>query len=192
MPKATYTAKSISTPSTTGQTVSRAAARIVADDPKYGQFLVKFRERILKIVEDWDRWRIKHREEGDPDNERLTKKERASHGLYGAVSKEYGLSKGKKNRGKVGGWVDELAADAAFNFESYAECFISENLVRKFIKERKLPLSKEAIEEAGRWKKAETDNKNKGTLAFESVASAKTRIISQWTSSPILWTRKTR
>ncbi|MDC4203791.1 MAG: ATP-binding protein [Candidatus Manganitrophus sp.] len=139
---------------------------IVADDPKYGQFLVKFRERILKIVEDWDRWRIKHREEGDPDNERLTKKERASHGLYGAVSKEYGLSKGKKNRGKVGGWVDELAADAAFNFESYAECFISENLVRKFIKERKLPLSKEAIEEAGRWKKAETDNKNKGNISI--------------------------
>lgn len=139
---------------------------IVADDPKYGQFLVEFRERVLKIVEDWDRWRIKHREEGDPDNERLTKKERASHGLYGAVAKEYGLSKRKKNRGKVGGWVDALADDAAFNFGSYAECFISENLVRKFIKETKLPLSKEAIEEAGRWRKVETDNKNKGNISI--------------------------
>ena len=139
---------------------------IVADDPKYSQFLVKFREKILKIVEDWDEWRIKHREEGDPDNERLTKKERASHGLYGAVSKEYGLSKRKRNRGKVGGWVDELADDAAFNFESYAECFISENLVRKFIKEKRLPLSKEASEEAAGWKRTEADNKNKGNISI--------------------------
>lgn len=139
---------------------------IVADDPKYARFLAKFRERILKIVEDWDRWRIKHREEGDPENERLTKKQRASHGLYGAVSKEYGLSRRKKNRGKVDGWVDDLADDAAFNFESYAECFISENLVRKFIKEKKLRLSKEAVDEAARWRKAEADNKNKGNISI--------------------------
>jgi hypothetical protein len=140
---------------------------IIADDPKYSHFLVKFRAKILKIVEDWDEWRIKHREEGDPDNERLTKKERASHGLYGAVSKEYGLAKRKKNRGKVGGWVDELADDAAFNFESYAECFISENLVRKFIKEKKLVLSKEAIEEAAKWRKVEEESKNKGNISIQ-------------------------
>lgn len=139
---------------------------IVADDPKYSLFLVKFKEKILKIVEDWDNWRIKHREEGDPDNERLTKKERASHGLYGAVSKEFGLSKRKKNRGKVGGWVDELADDAVFNFESYAECFISENLVRKYVKEKNIPLTKEALAEAAQWKQAEVNSKNRGNISI--------------------------
>jgi hypothetical protein len=139
---------------------------IVADDLKYRKFLEEFRKKILKIVEDWDEWRIKHREEGDPDNPRLSKKERASRGLYGAVSNEYGLSKGAANRGKISDWVDELSDDAAFNFESYADCFVSENLVRKYMKEKKLPLSKEAKEEAEKWKETEKANKGKGNISI--------------------------
>jgi hypothetical protein len=140
---------------------------IVADDPKYKQFLVKFRKTILDIVTDWDKWRIKHREDGDPDNERLSKKERASLGLYGVVSKEYGLARGLKNKGKVDGWVGELSSDAAFNFESYAECFVSENLVRKYIKEKSIPLSKEAKGEVESMKGREADSKNKGNISIE-------------------------
>jgi len=139
---------------------------IVADDPKYTEFLKTFRETILKIVENWDEWRIKHREEGDPDNERLSKKERASLGLYGAVSKEYGLAKGSTNRGKVADWVAGLSDDASFNFESYADCFVSENLVRRYIKEKKLPLTKEAIAEAKKWKDRETASKGKGNISI--------------------------
>jgi len=139
---------------------------IVADDPKYKKFLLKFRKTILQIVQDWDKWRIKHREEGDPDNERLTKRERASRGLYGAVSKEYGLSKGKESRGKVASWVDELSDDAAFNFDSYADCFISENLVRKYIKEKKLPLSKQAQAQAKVWQDREKVSKGKGNISI--------------------------
>jgi len=140
---------------------------IVADDAKYMKFLETFRKKtILKIVEDWDKWRIKHREEGDPDNERLTKKERASLGLYGAVSKEYGLPKGKINRGKVGGWVDDLSSDAAFNFESYADCFVSENLIRKYLNDRKLPLSKQAKDAIKLWKEKEKASKGKGNISI--------------------------
>ena len=138
----------------------------MADDPKYSKFLTHFRERILKVVEDWDEWRIKHREEGDPDNERLSKRERASRGLYGAVSKEYDLSKGSANKGKVASWVGDLSDDAAFNFESYADCFISENLVRKYIKERKIALSPEAKAEASKWQKTEMENKGKGNISI--------------------------
>lgn len=139
---------------------------IVADDPKYTKFLKIFRKTILKIVEDWDEWRIRHREEGDPDNPRLSRKERASLGLYGAVSKEYGLSKGSKNRGKVVSWVTELSADAAFNFASYADCFVSENLVRKYIKEKRLPLSEKAKAEAKKWKDREKTSKDKGNISI--------------------------
>jgi len=139
---------------------------VVADDPKYKRFLKTFRKTILDIVTDWDKWRIRHREEGDPDNERISKKERASRGLYGAVSNEYGLSKGSKNKGTVDEWVDELSGDAAFNFESYAECFVSENLVRKFIRERKIPLSPEAKNEAEQWKNREAESKNRGNISI--------------------------
>ena len=138
---------------------------IVADDPKYTKFLGTFRKTILKVVEDWDRWRIEHREEGDADNDRLSKKERASRGLYGAISKEYDLPKSSKSRGKVGGWVNELSDDAAFNFESYADCFISENLIRRYIKEKKLPLSPEAKAEAKQWKDREIASKGKGNIS---------------------------
>lgn len=140
---------------------------IVADDPKYTKFLEAFRKTILKVVGTWDEWRIKHREEGDPDNPRLSTKERASRGLYGAVSKEYDLPKGSAKKGKVAGWVDELSDDAAFNFESYADCFISENLVRKYIKEDKLPLSKEAKAEAGQMKQREKESKGRGNISIQ-------------------------
>lgn len=140
---------------------------IVADDPKYTQFLERFRKNILKVVEDWDKWRIKHREEGDPDNPRLTRKQRASLGLYGAVSKDYGLSKGSMNKGKVEHWVGELSGDAAFNFESYADCFVSENLVRQYIKDKKIPLSTEAKAEAKKWQDREDASKGRGNISID-------------------------
>ncbi len=146
-------------------TSSREA--IVADDPKYKKFLDNSKKTISKVLEDWDKWRIKHRDEGDTENERISKKERASLCLYGAVSKEYDLSEGSKNKGKVDGWVDDLSGDAAFNFGSYAECFISENLVRKYIQEKNIPLSKEAKTEAEAWKNREADSKNKGNISIE-------------------------
>ncbi len=139
---------------------------IVADDPKYTRFLETFRNTILKVVEDWDKWRIKHREEGDPENTRLSQKQRASLGLYGAVSKEYGLPKGSTSKGKVNEWVGGLSNDAAFNFESYADCFVSENLVRKYIKDKKLPLSPEAKAEAKKWRDREKASKGKGNISI--------------------------
>lgn len=73
--------------------------------------------------------RIKNREDGDPKNEKITKTERASLGLYNVVSKEFEPPKGNEGRDEVDKGVDELASDAKDNFESYAECFVSENLV---------------------------------------------------------------
>lgn len=139
---------------------------IVADDPKYSKFLKKFRMIILKIVEDWDRWRIKHRDEGDPENERLSKKERASLGLFGAVSKEYEPPRTSASKDRVSGWVDGLSDDARFNFESYADCFVSENLIRKYIKDEKISLSPEAKAEAEKWKKVEAESKGKGNISI--------------------------
>lgn len=140
---------------------------IVADDPKYKKFLEDFRKKILDTVEDWDKWRIKHRQEGDIENERISRTDRASLGLYGAVSKEYDLPKKSKNKGKVDGWVNDLSADATFNFGSYAECFISENLVRKFIQERNIHLTPEAEAEAKQWRGREIENKKKGNISIE-------------------------
>lgn len=55
--------------------------------------------------------------------------------------------------------MDELSEDARYNFLSYAECFISENLIRKYILNKKIPLTKEAIGEIAKYKKKEEENK---------------------------------
>jgi hypothetical protein len=122
---------------------------------------------LAEIIEDWDRWRIKNKKDGDPDNTRMPKKERKSRELFTAVSGEYSLPKKSTNREKVEKWVDELEDDAQFNISSYAECFISENLIRKFIEEKSITLSPEAIAESDKWKKVEVQSKAKGNISIE-------------------------
>lgn len=140
---------------------------IVADDPKYQKFLEQFRKTLLTIVEDWDQWRRKHRKDGDLENKSISKTERASAGLYNAVARDYEPQKGSKNADQVDAWVNELSSDAAFNFESYAECFISENLARKYAKKKRIPLSAEAKIEAKKYRDRETDSKNQGNISIQ-------------------------
>lgn len=140
---------------------------IVADDPKYQEFLERFRKTLLKIVEDWDEWRRKHRKDGDPENDSISKTKRASLGLYNAVAKDYAPQTRTREADKVDSWVDGLSSDATFNFESYAECFISENLVRKYIGDMSVPLSQSAKDEAKKWRDRETASKNTGNISIK-------------------------
>lgn len=141
---------------------------IVADDSKYKRFLKKLEDEVITIIiNDWDKWRIKRREEGDPENMRISPKERRSIALYNVVAGEYSLPLKSENKEKIDRWVNELVNDAQFNFPSYAECFISENLVRKYIQENKISLSPEAITESDKWKKREGESKNKGNVSIE-------------------------
>ena len=140
---------------------------IVADDPKFQAFLDSFRKAVLKIVDEWDGLRLKRGKDGDSENESIPKSKRASLGLYHAVSKDYEPVKRTKATDKVDEWVEALSEDAAFNFESYAECFVSENLVRRYIEEKKIPLSSVAEAEAAKWKQREKESKNRGNISIE-------------------------
>lgn len=141
---------------------------IVADDPKFKELLAILQKQVIpQIADQWDKWRIKHREEGDSENPRLSPRERKSRDLFNIVSEDYSLPEESTQRGKVDGWVDELAEDAQFNFSSYAECFISENLIRKYIEEKKIPLSPEAERERDKWKNREIQNKNRANISIE-------------------------
>ncbi|MCH8032715.1 MAG: ATP-binding protein [Bacteroidetes bacterium] len=141
---------------------------IIADDPKYKEFLDNLRTKVITpILDQWDKWRIKNRKAGDSENLSISPKERKSVELFNVVSGEYSPPRGSVNKKQIDGWVDDLADDAKYNFGSYAECFISENLIRKFIKEKKITLSKEAIRERDKWKKVETESKNKGNISID-------------------------
>lgn len=141
---------------------------IVADDPKFRHFLSILKDKVISIIlNDWDVWRRNHKKDGDSENPSISKKERKAEELYNAVSDEYSFQEDKPNKKKIEAWINDLSDDAKYNFSSYAECFISENLVRRYIQENKMPLSKEANEEVEKWQQKEHDNKNKGNLSIE-------------------------
>jgi hypothetical protein len=141
---------------------------VVAEDPKFMKLIYSLRDKVLnKIIEDWDIWRLKNREQGDSDNTRISLKERKSLELYDSVSMEYVSLEGTKNKQRVDNWISQLADDAKYNFWSYAECFVSENLIRKYIGEEQIKLSKEAQRDITKWREKEKDNKQRGNCSID-------------------------
>jgi len=140
---------------------------VISDDPMFKSFLEELRKIISSIMEDWDIWRTKINQDGDPDNERITKKERKSKELFNTVVDEFIPPKSSENRNLIDGWVDSLGDDAQFNLASYAECFVSENLLRKYIKEKNVTITPEATAEFEKWKSNEAQFKGKANISFE-------------------------
>jgi len=141
---------------------------IKADDPKYAMLLNKLKNHVInKIINQWDKWRQKHRKPGDSENMSISKKERRARELFNVVSDEYSLPKKSKNKGKIDHWVKELADDAQFNFSSYAECFVSENLLRMYIKEKRIKLTDESMTNINEYKKREKRDKDAANLSIE-------------------------
>jgi hypothetical protein len=140
---------------------------LVSDDPKFVEFLNELKKLLRLIIEQWDVWRIELRQEGDSENKRITRKERKSKELFNTIVDEFIPPKGSPERSKVEDWINKLQVDAEFNFGSYADCFISENLVREYIAHKKIPLSTEAQTESVKWQKRETDAKGIGNISFD-------------------------
>lgn len=102
---------------------------VIGDDPFVREYLEYF-ETMLKAVEgQWDRFRREYREDGDPDNESITRQRRKAEELINILTKEYDTI----SEHKVKVWLDELRRDASFSLEAYGDCFIAENLLRAYI-----------------------------------------------------------
>ncbi len=139
---------------------------IKAEDPKFQEFLQKFKSLLHTIMNQWDDFRVEKREDGDPDNtSKISKKERRARELYNETSKEY-KDKDSSIKDEVSSWLEDLEKEAQFNFPSYSECFISENLIRKYIEYKKYPLSKEALESVEKYRKREEKSKTKAGMSI--------------------------
>lgn len=141
---------------------------VVSDDPKF-LALLKETEKLLKqIIEDWDIWRIELKQDGDSENKRISPKERKSKELFNEISRDFvPAGSGDANKKKVEKWVSDLEEDAAFNFTSYGECFISENLLRKYITEKGIVLEDKRKEKIAEYRKKANDAKEAANIGFD-------------------------
>lgn len=142
---------------------------IIDGNAEYSNLLKKLKEEILtQISEKWDEWRLKHKKVGDSENtRRMSTKERNAKALVDETFNEFVPPSSSKYKSNVNSWVDELSEDARFNVSSYSDCFISENLIRKYIQEKGITLTREALIEIKKWQDAEILSKNKGNISID-------------------------
>ena len=140
---------------------------VVSDDPKFLNLLKEVEKLLKKIIEDWDVWRIELKQDGDSENKRIPPKERKSKELFNEISKDFiPTGTNEPNKKKVEKWVSELDEDATFNFSSYGECFISENLLRKYITDKGIALGDKQEEKVKEYRKKAEDAKNAANISF--------------------------
>ncbi len=148
---------------------------IVSDDTLFLELLESIKSVIKSIIDQWDEWRIEIKQDGDDDNPRFSQKVRASKKLYNETASEYkpALPNNSEPTARVQKWINELEEDATFNLQSYTECFISENLVRKLIKHKSIALDgsskikKDVLCEIQKWRQRESKDKRNGNIAID-------------------------
>lgn len=141
---------------------------VVSDDPKFVAFLKEIETIMKTVIDDWDKWRTELKQDGDPDNDRMSRKERKSKELVNIVAEEYiPASEKPAARSKVEQWVNELSDDAQFDVSSYTECFISENLLRKYLKEKAITIPETRANQIIAWKEKHKKAKEDANIFFE-------------------------
>ncbi len=141
---------------------------IVPDDPKFKTFLNEIEKIIKIIIEDWDVWRTELKQDGDSENKRMTQKERKSKELFNAVADDFVPPKtNTSSRKKVEEWINDLGQDAEFNFSSYGECFVAENLLRKYIVDKKIDIPEKLQKQIADWKQKAEAHKNNANISFD-------------------------
>ena len=142
---------------------------VIESDKKYQSLLDELQKNIIsKIINKWDKLREGIGEDGDDDNKRRAKKQRRASSLYNLTIQELRLDQ----RDETKEWSKELEPDAAFNIQSYTECFLSENLLRKYIADKKINVEntsgyEEINKRIARYKKNESSSKKDASINID-------------------------
>lgn len=138
-------------------------------DANFLKLLEYLKSTLLpRLIDDWDKFRLDVGQEGDDENvTRKSKKQRKARNLYNAAKDEYAPDEDAPLKDEVEGWLNELASDAEFGIISYADCFLSENLLRKYILHESKPLVPGVQNEAQEWMDREQQNKTAANLNFD-------------------------
>ncbi len=135
-------------------------------DDEYAWALGEVGKLLSKVRDDWDDWRYEHNLDGDAESERISRVNKSRRSLFKAVSDEYATSKQRDASNIVNQWINQFSEDAEYNLSSYAECFVSENLVRKHIVHKKIELTPESKETSKKLRRKKRDSKKKGNVSI--------------------------
>jgi len=141
---------------------------IVENDEEFQKLLHYIQKELLpRIFEDWDEFRRKVGKEGDDENPSVSKKQRKAAALVAAAEEEFtdDLPEDKKN--VVDKWVKDIRPDAQFNVGAYVDCFLSENLVRKYMAETGTEIHTKVAGEVTKFRDSETQAKQKANINFD-------------------------
>lgn len=133
---------------------------VIPGDLKYRELVEVLKNDILNDISlKWDKLRQEIGEDGDID---IETKQRKALSLFNYSSKEY---KTEEND-NISSWIKELRPDAEFNIPAYVDCFLSENLIRKYIKEKGISITpKQGV--IDQCKNKENNDKRKGNLTID-------------------------
>ncbi len=147
---------------------------IVEGDATFSLLLEYLKKDLIpKILDEWDNFRLSRNEEGDDENTaRFSKKQRKAKALVTEAKKEFSLPPGTPQRDEVEDWLTKLRPDAEFNISAYVDCFLSENLIREFIENQSVALTKPAEEEIKKWKKQEKKYLEAANISYEITRPA--------------------
>lgn len=141
---------------------------IVEDDSVFQALLDYVRRELLpRVIDDWDRLRLKHGRDGDDENARKSKKDRKAASLVAAAEEDFRPPADTPNADLVDGWLRGLSPDAEFNVSSYVDCFLSENLIRKYIHHKAVDLKPGIQKEVDKWKGQESQRKAEANISFD-------------------------
>ena len=140
---------------------------VLTDDPLFKEFLIELESIVRTIIDEWDKLREKEGNDGDPDNGRITPKQRKAKELFSATVNEIIPPDIAPPRGIVERWVAQLREEAQFNIPSYTECFIAENLLRQHIRHNKISLTKQSHDAIKTWRSKEQEAKKYANISYD-------------------------
>lgn len=140
---------------------------IVEDDEKFRSLMDYLKRDLLtKIIDEWDKFRLEVKDEGDDDNTRKSKRDRKAQALVSEAKKDFQPDDDAPTKDIVEEWLTEMQADAEFNTSAYVDCFLSENLVRKYIGHKNLSPIDGIQKEIVKFKEREEKTKQAANISF--------------------------
>ena len=140
---------------------------VVEDDERFRSLMDYLKRELLsQIIDDWDKFRLEAREEGDDENKRKSKREWKAQALVAEATNDYIPDDDAPAKDDVDAWLKEIMPDAEFNTSAYVDCFLSENLVRKYISHKGLPLKSSVQTQIDKYKEQEVEYKGAANISF--------------------------